>query len=47
MNATYIVSVWIVLGVATLFLAIYRQILTMHQEEDVVHLADSEARRDC
>ena len=42
MNATYFISVWVVLGVATLILAIYRHILTVHQEEDVVHLADSE-----
>ena len=44
MTATFIISVWIVLGVATLILAIYRQVLTAHQEEDVVHLADSEQR---
>ena len=42
MNATYFISVWVVLGVATLILAIYRHILTVHNEEDVVHLADSE-----
>jgi len=42
MNATFVISAWVVLGVATLILAIYRQILTVHQEEDVVHLADSE-----
>ena len=42
MNATYFVSVWVVVGVATLALAIYRHILTVHQEEDVVHLADGE-----
>ena len=42
MNATYFISVWVVLGVATLILAIYRHLLTVHQEEDVVHLADSE-----
>lgn len=42
MNATYIVSIWIVLGVATLMLAVYRLVLTAHQEQDVVHLADGE-----
>jgi hypothetical protein len=42
MNATFVVSVWVVLGVATLILAIYRQIVTTHQEEDVVHLAPGE-----
>jgi hypothetical protein len=42
MTATFVISVWIVLGVATLILAIYRQFLTAHHEKDVVHLADSE-----
>ena len=42
MNATFVIAIWIVLGVATLTLAIYRKILATHQEEDVVHLADSE-----
>ena len=42
MSATYLISVWVVLGVVTLILAIYRHILTLHYEEDVVHLADSE-----
>ena len=42
MTASYLISVWIVLGVATLILAIYRHILTLHNEQDVVHLADSE-----
>ena len=42
MNATFIVSVWIVLGAATLILAIYRRILATHEEEDVVRLAPGE-----
>ena len=42
MNATFFVSVWIVLGAATLFLAIYRRILATHEEEDVIHLAPGE-----
>jgi len=42
MNATFMISVWVVLGVPTIILANYRQILTVHHEEDVVHLADSE-----
>lgn len=42
MNATFLISIWVVLGVATLILAIYRSVLSTHQEEDVVHLADSE-----
>jgi len=42
MNATFIVSVWIVLGAATLFLAIYRRILATHEEEDVLRLGPGE-----
>ena len=42
MNATFILSVWIVLGAATLILAIYRRILATHEEEDVVRLAPGE-----
>jgi hypothetical protein len=42
MSATFILSVWIVLGAATLVLAIYRRILATHQEEDVIHLAPGE-----
>jgi hypothetical protein len=44
MNATFLVSVWVVLGAATLILAIYRRILAIHEEEDVVHLAAGEER---
>jgi hypothetical protein len=42
MNATFIVSVWIVLGSATLFLAIYRRLLATHKEEDVLRLGPGE-----
>ena len=42
MNATFVVSVWIVLGVATLILAIYRRVLATHQEEDVLRLGPGE-----
>jgi hypothetical protein len=38
MNVTFVVELWVVLGVATLILAIYRWILTAHCENDVVHL---------
>jgi hypothetical protein len=44
MNVTFVVSVWLVLGIVTLMLAIYRQVFTVHHEQDVVHLADSEQR---
>ena len=44
MTATFFVSVWIVLGAATLILAIYRRVLATHEEEDVVHLAPGEER---
>jgi len=40
---TPIVMIWVVLGVATLGLALYRKFATMN-EEDLVHLADGEER---
>ncbi len=40
---TPLVMTWVVLGAATLGLALYRKIATMN-EEDVVHLADGEER---
>jgi hypothetical protein len=42
-NMTPIVMIWVVLGLATLGLALYRKLATMN-EEDVVHLADGEER---
>ena len=42
MNATFVVSIWVALGIATLILVVYRWVLTTHQEEDVVHLDDCE-----
>ena len=44
MNATIVVAVWVILGVATLFLAIYRQVLSAHNETDVVHLGAGEEK---
>ena len=41
-TTTIVVAVWLVLGVATLILAIYREVVTVHQEEDVVRLAPGE-----
>jgi len=42
MNLTLVVTVWFVLGLATLGLAIYRRIFTLHSEEDVVRLGPGE-----
>jgi hypothetical protein len=44
MNVTFVVAVWVVLGVATLILAVYRQILSAHNETDVVHLGAGEEK---
>ena len=44
MNVTFVVAVWVVLGVATLVLAIYRQVLSVHNETDVVHLGPGEEK---
>ena len=41
---TPIVMIWVVLGVATLGLALYRKLITAN-EEDLVHLADGEERQ--
>ena len=38
---TPIVMIWVVLGVATLGLALYRKLISAN-EEDLVHLADGE-----
>jgi hypothetical protein len=44
MNVTVAVAIWVVLGVATLILAIYRQVLSAHNETDVVHLGAGEEK---
>lgn len=41
---TPIVMIWVVLGVVTLGLALYRKLITAN-EEDLVHLADGEERQ--
>ena len=41
---TPIVMIWVVLGVATLGLALYRKLISAN-EEDVVHLAAGEERQ--
>ncbi len=44
MNMTPIVMIWVVLGMATLGLALYRKLISAN-EEDLVHLADGEERQ--
>jgi hypothetical protein len=44
MNLTFVVSIWAVLGIVTLALAIYRSAFSAHSEEDVVHLGPGEER---
>ncbi|MEO8051992.1 MAG: hypothetical protein ABI833_16365 [Acidobacteriota bacterium] len=44
MNVTFVVALWAVLGIATLILAIYRQLLSVHKESDVVHLGAGEEK---
>ena len=44
MNFTFIVGFWMVLGIATLILAIYRQVFSVHNESDVVHLGPGEEK---
>ena len=41
MNITLFFAIWIVLGLATLALALYRK-FTSANEEDLIHLADGE-----
>src|SRR5665213_1614946 len=43
-NITLVVGLWMVLGIATLVLAIYRWVLTAHYENDVVHLGPGEEK---
>jgi len=44
MNVTFVIGLWVMLGVATLALAIYRQVLSTHNENDVVHLGAGEEK---
>jgi hypothetical protein len=44
MNFTFVVGFWMVLGIATLVLAVYRQIFSTHNENDVVHLGPGEEK---
>jgi hypothetical protein len=44
MNVTLIVGLWLVLGTATLVLAIYRWFLSTHNENAIVHLSAGEGQ---
>jgi hypothetical protein len=44
MNVTFIVGLWMVFGSLTLVLAIYRWVLSAHNENDVVHLGAGEEK---
>ena len=43
-NIAFVVGLWMVLGIATLVLAVYRWVLTAHYENDVVHLGPGEEK---
>ena len=45
MNVTLVVGVWIVFGSVTLVLAIYRWVLSAHNQNDVVHLGPGEEKQ--
>ena len=44
MNVTLVVALWAVLGIATLVLAVYRRVLSAHNENDMVHLGAGEEK---
>lgn len=44
MNLIPFVAIWGVCGVAVLGLALYRKILTIHGDDEFVHLAEGEER---
>jgi hypothetical protein len=44
MNVTFAVGLWMVFGSLTLVLAIYRWVLSAHNENDVVHLSPGEEK---
>jgi hypothetical protein len=44
MNLIPYIAIWSVCGVAVLALALYRKILTIHGDDEFVHLADGEER---
>jgi hypothetical protein len=44
MNLTPYIALWSVLGLLVLGLALYRKLITTHQEDDLVHLSEGEGR---
>ena len=44
MNITLAVTLWVALGIATLGLAVYRRLLSVHSENDVLHLGAGEEK---
>ena len=44
MSLTPYVILWAVLGIAVLALALYRKLVMLHQEDELVHLAAGEER---
>jgi hypothetical protein len=44
MNLTPYIVLWSILGIFVLGLALYRKLVTTHQEDDLVHLSRGEER---
>jgi len=44
MNLTPYVALWSLFGAAVLGLAVYRKLITTHEEDDLVHLSQGEER---
>jgi hypothetical protein len=44
MNVTPYILLWVLLGLVVLGLALYRKLITMNQEDDLVHLAAGEQK---
>jgi hypothetical protein len=44
MNITPYVILWSLLGLVVLGLALYRKLINLHQEDDLVHISEGEQR---
>ena len=44
MNVTPYIILWSLLGLLVLGLALYRKFIALHEEDDLVHLSEGEAR---
>lgn len=44
MNLIPFVVIWSAMGLAVLGLALYRKLVTLHEEEDLLHLAEGEEK---